>query len=477
MLISFLSAVRAAIFFAVYFSASILPQPTYVEGLVGQPTGFTPQLASNDIDRSINRIVYRSLFNYDSDGKITADLADFWEMSVDGLSYTVRLKSDQKWQDGKTITANDILYTVASYRKLSGIATDRLDNRTVRFTLPNKFSPFLDLLTVPLLPEHKGDNNSRWLPVGSGTYRIVRVNRDSALIKSVVLEGNSVSLEIPRIVFKFYTSEADLETAARLGEINGFYEKSGSSSYKGFSKYTKTEKNRYYALFYNLRREELKDVNVRAALTAKLKTQVVLMEGLGNNFVAASGPLSLNSYVVGGLEYASVSSKDYKLPSNLDLAIADTETNRKIAERIKEAWEKGGITVTILAYSADKLADEILPDRNFDVLIYGQEVSTDPDRYVLWHSTQKNFPGLNLTGLSNVRSDKALEEGRAVYGFDERYKHYSMFQKALMSEVPAVFLYHPVFNYYLRSNLINVDLKNFALPEDRFSSLSRWAFN
>lgn len=458
------------------FGASLLPQPTYVEGLVGQPTGFTPQTATNDIDRSINKIVYRSLFTYDNSGNITPDLADFWEMSEDGLTYTVRLKASERWQDGKVISANDVLYSVATYKKLSGISTDRLDNRTVRFTLPNKFSPFLDLLTVPLLPEHKGDNNDRWLPVGSGTYRIVRVTRDRGLVSNVVLEGNSPSLGITRVIFRFYDTEADLETAAKLGEINGFYEKSSTFSYKGFSKYSKPEKARYYALFYNLRTAALKEVNTRSWLTAQLTVSSILKTALGDNFVLASGPLSLNKYAVGDLDYAAVSGKVTK-PVGISLTIVDNETNRKLAAEIKAVWDKAGVPVTVLAYDSDKITKDIIPSRNFDVLLYGQEVSSDPDRYVLWHSTQADFPGLNISGLSNARSDKALEEGRKVYTFDDRYKHYTMFQSAVMAEVSAVFLYHPVFNYYLRSNLINVDLKNFALPEDRFNSIAKWAFD
>lgn len=476
MLLSLLTFLRAAALFVVVFGASLLPQPTYTEGVVGQPTGFTPQLASNDVDRSINRIIYRSLFTYDSTGSIVPDLVDYWEMSDDGLTYTVRLAANERWQDGKAISANDILYTVASYKKLSGIATDKLDNRTVRFTLPNKFSPFFDLLTVPLLPEHKGVANDRWLPVGSGTYRVVRVSWDRGLASSVILEGNSPSLGVTRVIFKFYDNESDLETAAKLGEINGFYEKNSTFTYKGFSKYTKPEKDRYYALFYNLRQTALKETNTRAWLTSLLNVSAVLKNALGDNFVLASGPLSLNKYSVGDLNYAAVSGKVTK-PKALTLVIVDNDTNRKIAESVKEAWGAQGVLVTVEAYDADKVTNDILPTRNFDVLLYGQEVSSDPDRYVLWHSTQADYPGLNISDLSNSRSDKALEEGRKVYTFDDRYKHYTMFQSAVMAEIPAVFLYHPVFNYYLRSNLINVDLKNFALPEDRFNSLSKWTFD
>jgi len=476
MILTVLNVIRSAVMFVLFFTASLLPQPTHIEGVVGQPTGFTPLLATNDIDRCVNKLVYRSLFTYDSDGKIVPDLVEHYEVSDDGLTYIIRLKANERWQDGKLITSNDILYTVASYKRLSGIATDRLDNRTIRFTLPNKFSPFLDLLTVGLLPDHKGDSNNRWFPVGSGSYRVIRVSRDRGRVKNIVLEGNSPRLGVTRIIFKFYDSEADLETAARLGEVTGFYEKNDSFVYKNFSKYTRPEQNRYYALFYNLRKDSLKDVNVRSWLASKLPASEILKKVFGDGYVLATGPLSLNNYARGDIKYLEASGANNK-PTNLNFVIVDNDNNRELAALIKEAWEEAGVKVTVAAYDADKMNKEILPSRDFDVLLYGQEVSYDPDRYVLWHTTQGNFPGLNISGLSNARVDKALEEGRKEYSFEDRYKHYSIFQKAIMDEVPAVFLYHPIFNYYLRSNITGVDLKNFALPDDRFNSISNWAFN
>ena len=367
---------------------------------------------------------------------------------------------------------------MGSYKKLAGIATDKLDNRTVRFVLPNKFSPFLDLLTVALLPEHKGDLNDRWFPVGSGDYRIVRVNRDRGRIKNIVLEGNSSALGITRLIFKFYDSDQELELAAKLGEVNAFYEKGSNFVYKNFTKYTRPEKNRYYAIFYNVRQPALKNADIRAFLTARLDIAAILKTALGENFVLDTGPLSLNKYARGDINYlVSKSIKDVSLPKSLNMVIVDNIVNRQISTGVKAAWEKFGVTVNVEALDAERIINDVIPNRKFDVLLYGQEVSSDPDRYVLWHTTQIDSPGLNLSGVSNARIDKALEEGRKLETFDDRYNHYSIFQKAVMDEVPAVFLYHPVFNYYVRSNLINVDLKNFTLPEDRFVSLTKWAFD
>ena len=266
--------------------------------------------------------------------------------------------------------------------------------------------------------------------------------------------------------------------AAKLGEIDGFYAKSADFVYKNFTKYTETVRTRYYALFFNTRREVLKEVDSRAYVTAHLDVPQILDTSLQDDYVLATGPLSLNKLSRGDLSYSLVSDvKKLKKPTHLDLVIAKSASNQALAEQIKNSWQEVGIDVTIKSYDTAYLTTQILPTREFDVLLFGQEVSSDADRYVLWHTTQSDYPGLNLSGISNNRIDMALEEGRQTSDPAERAKHYGIFQKAVMDEVPAVFLYHPTINYYLRSNLINVNLKNFALPEDRFKSLADWAFD
>ena len=75
----------------------------------------------------------------------------------------------------------------------------------------------------------------------------------------------------------------------------------------------------------------------------------------------------------------------------------------------------------------------------FDVLIASQEIPSDPDQYHLWHSTQAT----NIAGLASPRIDKLLEDGRKTMEEDKRIKIYHDFQKYLLEEAPAAFLFHP----------------------------------
>jgi len=66
-------------------------------------------------------------------------------------------------------------------------------------------------------------------------------------------------------------------------------------------------------------------------------------------------------------------------------------------------------------------------------------VLSDPDQYTLWHSSHDT----NITKYKNLRIDKLLEDGRQVIDLEERQKIYADFQKYLLDDMPAIFLYFP----------------------------------
>ena len=107
-------------------------------------------------------------------------------------------------------------------------------------------------------------------------------------------------------------------------------------------------------------------------------------------------------------------------------------------------------------------------------MLFGQEVGRDPDRYVLWHSTQKDPPGLNISGFDQIRADRALEEGRNESDSDKRVVHYSEFQKTVVGQTPAIFLYHPFVHYYVSKYIEGIGEKYTFSYSDRFLDFANW---
>src|SRR3989338_2760643 len=108
------------------FILAISPSTNYVEGVIGQPRSFLPHQTQTQTDKTITSLIYRAL---------VPDLADSWIISDDGIIYTIKMKEGQTWTDGSPITSDDLIYTSFKSPELFGVATDKVDDLTVRYIL------------------------------------------------------------------------------------------------------------------------------------------------------------------------------------------------------------------------------------------------------------------------------------------------------------------------------------------------------
>src|SRR3990172_5621767 len=139
----------------------------YTEALVGEISRLNPLLDdANQVDRDIDRLLYRGLVAFDGRGLPQPDLAEGWSVSADGTLYTVTLRDDAVWHDGEPVSSDDVIYTFSQFQDPDSPAPGdlvemwqsiniiRLEDRTVQFQLPEPFAPFLDYLAEGLLPDH-----------------------------------------------------------------------------------------------------------------------------------------------------------------------------------------------------------------------------------------------------------------------------------------------------------------------------------
>ena len=126
---------------------------TYREGIVGSPRFINPVLASSNPDNDLTALVYSGLVRIDAHGGIIPDLAQSWTISPDGKTYTVNLKPNATFQDGKPLTASDVVFTVSKIQDnnlksplsvaWNGVTTTNPDAHTVIFTLQKPYAGFL----------------------------------------------------------------------------------------------------------------------------------------------------------------------------------------------------------------------------------------------------------------------------------------------------------------------------------------------
>ena len=162
-------------------SAAATDVPTIVRtSISSEPDSLDPwQSAATDTE-AVFLNVFEGLLSFDTNGSLQPGLAESYEISEDGLTYTFHLWQNVTFHNGKSFTSADVLYT---YNNLAGMNGEKAvsskfddiasiaapDDYTFVITLKQPSAAFLSLNIVPILPE--GYDNQAVSPVGTGPYK------------------------------------------------------------------------------------------------------------------------------------------------------------------------------------------------------------------------------------------------------------------------------------------------------------------
>lgn len=400
-------------------------------GKPNQKIGRVGQFTLTTLPQDIQRLISSGLTDITPQGTATPALALKWDITDDGQSYTFTLKDNLFWHDGRPFQAADVTYN------LPDTETNILSSHTLQFKLKEPFSPFPTILTTPLFRQTKSITKilkrSRSDLVGIGSHQVTQVKKRGPYLESLTLEAST-----EKRTYKFYTTETAAILGFKLGETNSLeniIDPSPLSGWKNISLTPTIHLDRYVAVFFNTQDSYLSDKNFRQALSYAIPDK-------------PSGELrALNSIHPQSWAY-NPQVKDYA--PNLDRAkqlISDISQEEKdfspslrldttlaylsLAEKIKASWEKLGVTTDVRVIT--------FPPPDFQALLAVHQIPPDPDQYTFWHSTQTQT---NLTRLQNPKIDKLLEDGRKTLDPAKRKEIYQDFQRFLLEESPAAFLFY-----------------------------------
>lgn len=169
------------------------------------------------------------------------------------------------------------------------------------------------------------------------------------------------------------------------------------------------------------------------------------------------------------LRYNSIST-----PLKLTLLAPDfREEYAAAADIVAQQWKARGVTVEVVKAARDDFFAR-LQKRDYDAVIFGQNLGYNLDTYPFWHSSQTGAAGNNLSNLRSLTVNTWLEQARASFDASERTKRIASLRDALANEVPAVFLYTPMYHYAIESGIRNFNLGQIALERDRLAGAAGW---
>lgn len=401
-----------------FLSLNILGPTIFSKG--SERVGMVGRYRLDNLPNSILTYVSNGLTLINENGEISPAIASSWENKDGGKTWVFHIGENYTWQDGKKITSADIQIN------FSDVLIEKPDPKTIIFKLQTPFSPFPAVLVKPIFK--KGF-------LGTGEWKVKKVT----VVGNIVEQINLTKPKEKNMTFKFYPTEERAKLALKLGEVDkltDIFNPEPFNAWKTLNIQKKVDYGRFTAVFFNTAKDKkTSDKTLRQALTYAIKKDK--FPG-----IRALSSISPNSWAynpqVKPYDYDLIKAKDMmknlpkEIVTNLSLNIATTPVLLTQAEEIAKNWRDLGIIVNVQVISG-------VPD-SFDTYLVIVDIPRDPDQYSLWHSSQD---ATNISNYKNPRIDKLLEDGRTVTNESERKKIYLDFQRFLVEDSPAAFLYHP----------------------------------
>ena len=500
----------------------------HTEGLAGQPRFLNPALSpANNVDEDISRVIYSGLLRFNKNQQLEADLAkDLPQLSADQKQYTFRLRDDITWHDGQKFTADDIIFTIKLIQDQSfgspvrlnwnKVEVSKIDDYTVVFSLNEPSAPFVTNFIQGIMPRHIWENvdpenfslaKFNLQPVGTGPFQASNISKsEDGEIRSIVLEAyENYHLGRPyldELEFKFYETYDDIIASYHSRNIMGL-------GYIPFDKKIYIEKTsrininyvnlpQYQALFFNKNQSPvLKDKNVRHALAQSINRQEIIDELFFGFAQSAHGPIppGYNGYnpgvteahiynvenartLLAESEFGAVEGSDVLKKGDIELEFTITTNNFplniQVAELLKKQWEEIGFRINLEILTIGELEQNRLRPREYQALLFSENIGADPDPFAFWHSSQRQNPGLNLAVFADAEVDALLEEARENADPEYRDARYKRFQEIIVEDVPAIFITNSLFIYGLNNKIKGFDVTNITEQSQRFLDVHKW---
>jgi peptide/nickel transport system substrate-binding protein len=431
--------ILAIFFFGSKIAPNFQPQEVYSEGIIGN-------FSQDNLPSRVTTFLSEGLTKVAKDGSTQPALSENWQIKESGRIYLFSLEGNLLWQDNTKVKSSDMEI------KMDNVEISYPDDKTLQFKLKDQYSPFLSVVSKPIF--------KKGTLVGTGQYRIGQIEKSGQTVKMVKLTAKDK--KFPQLIFRFYPTFAQAVAAFKMGGIKAISNLSQTNSLSEWPN-TKVIKEADYshivALFFNT-----KDPKFSAKEARQVLAYAIDKNGLKGE--VAFSPIAPSSWAYNpevrhydqDLKKANSLLEKTQVKKEEKIVLSVLPAYQELGEKIIGDWKMLGLNLEM------KIENTIPGD--FQILLAGQEIPSDPDQYSLWHSTQTG----NITKFQSAKIDKLLEDGRKIEDQKQRKEKYLEFQKVLSEEVPAVFLYYP-HNYFIFSKKVEDKIEILEKLESNFTSL------
>jgi len=430
------------------------------------PAGLDPHLITAFNSAVIvQENIYEGLTSIAQDLTVQPGLAESWEVSEDGLTYTFTLREGVTFHDGSAMTAEDV---AASIRRVQAETTgsplasrvspitdiEVVDDTTVVFTLNAPFAPILSsLATIAIVPaEFEADVEAlQQNPVGTGPFQFTEWQPNGFIDLAAFADYHTEGMPaVESVRFNFVPEAATRQVGLTSGEYDILpgLDPATALQLQGQPGVTvhETRDLAYTLVGMNTERAPFDNALVRQALNLALNRQEIIDGALFGAGVPA-GPLSpaLETWALDTAEYAcytqSVEQAQALLaeagvttPISVTMNVLPRQDARDIAQVVQQQAAAAGFEIELINQEIGQFVQD-WSNSNFDLFVSANGGSPDPDEY--FYRTFRTDGSTNVFQYSNPDLDALLDEGRSSSDQETRRGIYENVQRALACDGPA----------------------------------------
>lgn len=491
---------------------------SFTEGIVGQPTFINPLISSgSDADMAAIELLFPRL----------RDIIESRTKSTDRKTLSITLKKDLAWDDGSPLTADDILFTVETAQDIlirssqagawQGVIAEKTNDNEIRFTLREpsaffettmeglKIAPRHIFGAVPAANLRLSAYNLE--PVGAGPwmFNTMSTERNGFITELSLVRNPRYAGTLPHIAefsLRFYPDTESAVRAFNKKEIDGLggISPDEAAAIPVEHRLITASLPRYYAAFFNQNTHPaLKDKSVRQALAASIDRSKITRDVFRGHAAASLGPIPPQTegydatlfalapktaedskrlldeagWLINpedGIRYKSIGKERVRL--GFTVLVPNLPFLARTMDIVKANWRAIGIDADMISMSVDDMQKGPIKTRNYEIIVFGNVLKGNPDISAFWHSSQKFYPGLNLSMYENKAVDIILTATQKAEQPD--IAQLKKAQEIIQSDAPAAFLINPNYLYAIPANLHGLDPKEFVTPSDRLGKTESW---
>ncbi len=457
-------AVAAATAVEIAASPAFAAKTSLVMGMAIEPSGLDPTLAAPvAIGQVTWQNIFQGLVRLDRDGKIQPQLAQSWTVAPDGLTYTFKLQTAAKFQNGVTFDSSVAKFALDRaraadsvnpqkqfYTVITSIDTPAPDTLVLHLDKPSGSLLYRLAWPAAVMVEPKSTPDNKTHPIGTGPFKLKQwVQGDRIVLERNPDYWQKGKPKLDTVTFRFIGDPQAQAAALRAGDVDAFPEFSAAELFGAFQKDDRfatligATPNKLIAGMNNARKP-FTDMRVRQALMLAIDRKAV-MEGaysglgtpIGSHYAPADeGYIDLTGVLPYDPEKAKklLAEAGYANGFTFTIKVPQMSYTTRAAQIMQGMFAEVGVTMNIVPSEFPaKWIEEVFTNKDYDMTIIDHAEPMDIDIY--------SRPGYYFNYHNEKFNAVVAKQAFATADEGKRDDLLGQAQRILAEQVPALYLF------------------------------------